>query len=40
MVVTRVFFEKNPNDAYCQVHARPKVEKVREKFQEKLSKQA
>jgi peptide-methionine (S)-S-oxide reductase len=34
------YFEKNPNDAYCQVHARPKVEKVREKFQEKLSKQA
>ncbi|WP_435346757.1 peptide-methionine (S)-S-oxide reductase MsrA [Haloarchaeobius sp. HRN-SO-5] len=27
------YFEKNPNDAYCQMHARPKVEKVRQKFQ-------
>ncbi len=30
------YFEKNPNDAYCQMHASPKVEKVREKFQNKL----
>ena len=30
------YFEKNPNDAYCQMHAAPKVEKVREKFQSKL----
>jgi peptide-methionine (S)-S-oxide reductase len=30
------YFEKNPNDAYCQMHARPKVEKVREKFRSKL----
>ncbi|WP_433632405.1 peptide-methionine (S)-S-oxide reductase MsrA [Halomicrococcus sp. NG-SE-24] len=30
------YFEKNPNDAYCQMHAAPKVEKVREKFQQKL----
>ncbi len=30
------YFEKNPNDAYCQMHASPKVEKVREKFQHKL----
>jgi len=30
------YFEKNPNDAYCQMHARPKVEKVRKKFQSKL----
>lgn len=26
------YFEKNPNDAYCQFHAQPKVEKVRELF--------
>jgi len=31
------YFEKNPEDAYCQAHARPKVEKVRERFQEKLA---
>jgi peptide-methionine (S)-S-oxide reductase len=31
------YFEKNPNDAYCQAHAAPKVEKVREKFREKVS---
>ncbi|WP_336327843.1 peptide-methionine (S)-S-oxide reductase MsrA [Halovenus sp. HT40] len=30
------YFEKNPNDAYCQMHAQPKVEKVREKFEQKL----
>lgn len=30
------YFEKNPNDAYCQMHAQPKVEKVRERFQNKL----
>jgi len=30
------YFEKNPNDAYCQMHAKPKVEKVREKFEQKL----
>jgi peptide-methionine (S)-S-oxide reductase len=30
------YFEKNPSDAYCQMHARPKVEKVRERFQERL----
>ena len=30
------YFEKNPNDAYCQMHASPKIEKVREKFQSKL----
>ncbi|QGN07136.1 peptide-methionine (S)-S-oxide reductase [Halorhabdus sp. CBA1104] len=27
------YFEKNPTDAYCQMHAAPKVEKVRERFQ-------
>ncbi len=26
------YFEKNPNDAYCSIHAAPKVETVREKF--------
>ncbi len=26
------YFEKNPTDAYCQMHAQPKLEKVREKF--------
>lgn len=26
------YFEKHPNDAYCRMHAAPKVEKVREKF--------
>ncbi|WP_416841522.1 peptide-methionine (S)-S-oxide reductase MsrA [Haloferax sp. DFSO52] len=31
------YFEKNPNDAYCRFHARPKVEKVREKFADKLA---
>jgi peptide-methionine (S)-S-oxide reductase len=30
------YFDKNPSDAYCQMHARPKVEKVRERFQERL----
>lgn len=26
------YFEKNPNDAYCSMHAAPKVETVREEF--------
>jgi peptide-methionine (S)-S-oxide reductase len=30
------YFAKNPDDAYCQMHARPKVEKVREAFREKV----
>ncbi|WP_255171741.1 peptide-methionine (S)-S-oxide reductase MsrA [Natrononativus amylolyticus] len=30
------YFEKNPTDAYCQMHAQPKIEKVRERFQSKL----
>jgi peptide-methionine (S)-S-oxide reductase len=30
------YFEKNPSDAYCRMHAQPKVEKVREKFEAKL----
>ncbi|WP_435102744.1 peptide-methionine (S)-S-oxide reductase MsrA [Halarchaeum sp. P4] len=31
------YFEKNPDDAYCTMHAAPKVEKVREKFEAKLA---
>ena len=31
------YFEKNPNDAYCRMHAQPKVEKVRERFASKVS---
>jgi peptide-methionine (S)-S-oxide reductase len=31
------YFAKNPNNAYCNLHAAPKVEKVREKFSEKLA---
>lgn len=31
------YFEKNPKDAYCQFHASPKVEKVREKFADILA---
>ena len=34
------YFEKNPNDAYCSFHAAPKVEKVREKFAEKVKQSA
>lgn len=30
------YFEKNPTDAYCRMHAAPKVEKVREKFDENV----
>lgn len=30
------YFEKNPADAYCRMHAQPKVEKVRERFRSKL----
>ncbi|MDS0478434.1 peptide-methionine (S)-S-oxide reductase MsrA [Natrinema sp. 1APR25-10V2] len=33
------YFEKNPNDAYCTMHAAPKVEKVREKFGESVATQ-
>ena len=29
------YFAKNPNDAYCSMHAQPKIEKVREKFEQK-----
>ncbi|AGB16174.1 methionine-S-sulfoxide reductase [Halovivax ruber XH-70] len=30
------YFEKNPNDAYCQMHAAPKLEKVREQFADRV----
>ena len=30
------YFETNPKDAYCSMHAQPKVEKVRERFREKV----
>jgi len=30
------YFAKNPNDAYCSMHAQPKIDKVREKFAEKI----
>jgi peptide-methionine (S)-S-oxide reductase len=32
------YFEKNPRDAYCRMHAQPKVEKVREQFAEKTGR--
>ncbi|MCQ4333899.1 peptide-methionine (S)-S-oxide reductase MsrA [Natronomonas sp. F2-12] len=31
------YFEKNPQDAYCSMHAQPKVEKIRETFAEKMA---
>jgi len=31
------YFEKNPTDAYCRMHAAPKVEKVRETFTRKAA---
>ena len=30
------YYEKNPNDRYCQFHADPKIQKVREKFGDKV----
>ncbi len=30
------YFEKNPTDAYCSMHAAPKVDKVRSRFTEKI----
>ena len=32
------YFEKNPRDAYCRMHAQPKVEKVRERFADKVAR--
>jgi len=31
------YYEKNPNDRYCQFNADPKIQKVREKFGDKLA---
>ncbi|AEN06460.1 Peptide methionine sulfoxide reductase msrA [halophilic archaeon DL31] len=31
------YFKKNPNDAYCSMHAQPKIEKVKKTFREKLA---
>ncbi|MFB6113207.1 MAG: peptide-methionine (S)-S-oxide reductase MsrA [Halodesulfurarchaeum sp.] len=31
------YFEKNPEDAYCRMHAQPKVSKVREAFSDKVT---
>jgi peptide-methionine (S)-S-oxide reductase len=31
------YFDKNPQDAYCRMHAQPKVEKVRERFATKVA---
>lgn len=31
------YFEKNPQDAYCSMHAQPKIEKVRERFVRKMT---
>ncbi len=30
------YYAKNPGDTYCSYHAQPKIEKVREKFAEKV----
>jgi peptide-methionine (S)-S-oxide reductase len=34
------YYDKNPNDAYCNFHAAPKVEKVRAKFAELVEQEA
>ena len=31
------YFERNPRDAYCRMHAQPKVEKVRKRFASKVA---
>ncbi|MFP8890501.1 peptide-methionine (S)-S-oxide reductase MsrA [Natrialbaceae archaeon A-CW2] len=31
------YFEKNPTDAYCRMHAAPKIDKVRDQFDERVS---
>ncbi|WP_436929128.1 peptide-methionine (S)-S-oxide reductase MsrA [Halosimplex halobium] len=33
------YYDKNPNDRYCQFHAEPKVEKVREQFGDRAATQ-
>jgi peptide-methionine (S)-S-oxide reductase len=32
------YYEKNPNDQYCSIQAEPKVQKVREKFADKIER--
>jgi len=32
------YYDKNPNDRYCQFHAEPKVKKVREQFADRTAK--
>jgi len=34
------YFEKNPNDAYCQATIPPKLEKLRENFEDRLKQNA
>ena len=34
------YFEKNPTDAYCRMHAAPKIEKVREQFDRQVGEEA
>ena len=31
------YFEKNPRDAYCWMHAKPKVDKVRKRFADRIA---
>ncbi|UPV73214.1 peptide-methionine (S)-S-oxide reductase MsrA [Halorussus limi] len=33
------YYEKNPNDQYCSIQAEPKVQKVREKFKDKVKQE-
>jgi len=33
------YYDKNPNDRYCQFHAEPKVKKVREQFADRAASQ-
>ncbi len=34
------YYEKNPNDRYCQFNVDPKIRKVREKFRDKVTRPA
>ena len=34
------YFAKNPTDAYCRMHAAPKIDKVRERFEDRVSTSA
>jgi len=31
-----IYYDKNPNDRYCQFHAEPKLKKVREQFADRV----